>query len=156
MASDANREEQERFEKIRREFTDKKEQEIHEKINSDEIEERAKDGKYSLNVHNESSSIYASYYIAHNYNRLDITREEYDRLYQDQQEKHFTCDAWRRVVTKVNKKGNLPARLVYKEHIDTYSRFDDYTVNCKAFFMWDKMNELKFMKDKMIGKILGS
>ena len=136
-ASDANREAQERFEKMRREFTDKKEQEIHEKLNSNEIkkaiEERAKDGKYSLNVHDVSSSIYASYYIAHDYNNVDIAREEYDKSYQDQQEKHFTCDAWRRAVTKANRKGNLPARLLYKERINTYSQFDDYIVRCEAF-----------------------
>jgi len=159
-ASDANRVAQERFEREKRVFIDYTKELIDKKMSSDEVKQKikksAQTGNYKLVVHNEDNSIDDSFYVASTYNGKDITKEEYNKAFQDQQKRHYTCDAWREYIKEANRKGHLPTRLVYEEVINRYSMVDTYHVKCNAFFIWDTINELKFKKDKMIGKILGS
>jgi len=134
-ASDANHE----AEKKKRDFIDGTKEIIDEKMSSDEvkqkIEKSAQTGNYELVVHNEANAIDNSFYVASIYKDKDITEEEYNKAFQDQQKRHCTCDAWREYVKEANRKGHLPARLVYEELIDRHSIVDTYHVRCKALFV---------------------
>jgi len=87
----------------------------------------------------------------------DIQRmgpEVYKEERAKRQESTFRCKALQRMVKDINRHGPFSARLIYDGKINYCNMVDNSVVDCKVFFDWSLKNNVKFTKDKFVGKII--
>ena len=78
----------------------------------------------------------------------------YNEELKKRQETTFRCEALQRMVKDINRHENFGTRLIYEGEINYSNMIDNSIVDCKVFFDWTLKNNLKFMKDKVVGKVV--
>ena len=80
--------------------------------------------------------------------------EAWDKELKKREEATLKCKALQRLVKDINRHEDFETRLIYEENINYRNPFDNSVVECGIYFDWSLKNNLKFMNDKIIGKII--
>jgi hypothetical protein len=119
--------------------------------------------KYEHSVKNVTRQGHSStHYIEKEYHVMGVHTKDIRRMgptvYNENLEKRkeatLRCLALQRAVKDLNRHGPFSTRIIYDGKINYCDDVDNSVVDCKAYFDWSLKNNVKFMKDKIVGKVL--
>lgn len=110
---------------------------------------------YSKTDYIESQSHFLGVHYSERFEFIERNGEEaWDKELKKREEATLKCKALQRLVKDINRHEDFETRLIYEENIDYCNPVDNSVVECGIYFDWSLKNNLKFMNDKIIGKII--